>query len=109
METALSTLNEENLRTLVIVVAIAGAFIWQNTKLEKRFIDQDRKSDERFSDFEKNLSKSLDQRFDWFYQQLKLNDFAHLNNAISKLTFILEKNGFLKREDREHINSKLDK
>jgi hypothetical protein len=44
-----------------------------------------------------------------FHEQLKSNDFAHLNSTIEALTFTLEKNGFLKREDKEYIDSRLDK
>jgi len=95
-------LNEENIRTLVILVAIAYASFWQTNRLEKRL---DEKMDKRFNE----QNDKIDKKFDSFYQQLKTNDFAHLNNAISELTFILEKNGFLKTSDREHINSKLDK
>jgi len=106
-------LNEDNIRTLVILVAIACVSIWQTNRLEKRL---DAKMDKKFDEMDKKfetkidaIDKSIDKRFDSFYQQLKTNDFAHLNNAISELTFILEKNGFLKVSDREHINSKLDK
>jgi len=95
-------LNEENIRTLVILVAIAYASFWQTSRLEKRL---DEKMDKKF----KEQDEKIDKRFDSFYQQLKTNDFAHLNDAIGELTFILEKNGFLKTSDREHINSRLDK
>jgi tetrahydromethanopterin S-methyltransferase subunit G len=47
---------------------------------------------------------SLGKRID----DLKYNDFAHLNNTIEALTFTLEKNGYLKREDKEYIDSRLD-
>jgi len=102
-------LSEDNVRTLVILVAIACASIWQekrlDAKMDKRFNEMDKKFEVKID----AIDKSIDKRFDSFYQQLKTNDFAHLNNAISELTFILEKNGFLKVSDREHINSKLDK
>jgi len=106
-------LNEDNIRTLVTLVAIACAAIWQTNRLEKRL---DAKMDKRFDEMDKKfeakvdaIDRSIDKRFESFYQQLKTNDFAHLNNAINELTFVLEKNGFLKTSDREHINSKLDK
>jgi hypothetical protein len=105
MEFLSMVLSEDNIRTLVIIVAMACGFIWQekkfDTKMDKRFNEYDAKMDKKFD--------TIDKKFDSFYQQLKTNDFAHLNNAISELTFILEKNGFLKVSDREHINSKLDK
>jgi len=84
-------LNEENIRTLVILIAIAYASFWQTNRLEKRL---DEKMDKRFNE----QNEKIDKKFDSFYQQLKTNDFAHLNNAIGELTF-----------DREHINSRLDK
>ncbi|GBU24879.1 hypothetical protein R83H12_01514 [Fibrobacteria bacterium R8-3-H12] len=84
-------LSEENIRTLVILVAIVGAAIWQTNKLEKK------------------LDEKMDKKLDDFYVKLKTNDFAHLTNAISELTFILEKNGFLKTSDMNHINSRLEK
>jgi len=40
-------------------------------------------------------------------KELKSNDLAHLNNTIEALTFTLEKNGFLNREDKDYINSRL--
>jgi len=116
-------LSEDNMRTLVTLVAIAVASIWQANRLEKRL---DEKMDKRFNEQDKkfeaidrkfeaidrkfeDLEIKIDKKFDSFYMQLKTNDFAHLNNSVSELTFILEKNGFLKQSDREHINSKLDK
>jgi hypothetical protein len=41
--------------------------------------------------------------------ELKYNDFAHLCNTIEALTFTLEKNGYLKREDKEYIDRRLEK
>jgi predicted nuclease with TOPRIM domain len=147
-------LNEENIRTLVILVTIVCGVIWQNNqfdkkmdeKLDKRFNEYDKKMDNKFETIDnkfetidkrfeaidkkfdaidkrfdaidnrfvsidkrfEDLDVKMDNKFDSFYKQLKTNDFAHLNNAIGELTFILEKNGFLKTVDREHINSKLD-
>jgi len=105
MEFLSMVLSEDNIRTLVILVAIACASIWQekrlDAKMDKRFNENDAKMDKKFD--------AIDKRFDSFYQQLKTNDFAHLNDAIGELTFILEKNGFLKTSDMNHINSKLDK
>jgi len=38
---------------------------------------------------------------------LKNNDFAHLKSTIEALTYALEKNGSLKREDKEYVDSRL--
>jgi hypothetical protein len=90
-------LSEENIRTLVTLVAIACGIIWLNGQFDK-------KMDKKFNEYDEKMDKKLDD----FHVKLKTNDFAHLNNAICELTFLLEKNGFLKTSDREHINSKLD-
>jgi hypothetical protein len=58
---------------------------------------------------EKKIDTKMDEKLAAFHAQLKANDFAHLNNTIEALTFTLEKNGFLKREDKEYIDGRLDK
>jgi len=40
-------------------------------------------------------------------KELKSNDLAHLNNTIEALTFTLEKNGFLQKEDKEYVDRRL--
>ena len=62
----------------------------------------------RIDEVESSLSKQIDEKLLAFHTQLKANDFAHLNSTIEALTFTLEKNGFLKREDKEYIDSRLD-
>lgn len=166
METVFGILNEENVRTLVILVAMACWAIWQNIQfdkkidkrlaeyddkmdkrfegidkrfeaidrkfdaidrkfdaidrkfeaVDKRFGDIEIKFDKKFEDFEKrqderfaDFEKKQDQRFDWFYQQLKLNDFAHLNNAIESLAFVMKKNNLIDSDDSNFIASKLEK
>jgi len=60
-------------------------------------------------DLAKSLEKSIDEKLGTFHAQLKANDFNHLNNTIEALTFTLEKNGYLKREDKEYIDTRLDR
>jgi hypothetical protein len=101
-------LSAENIRTLVTLVAIATVGVWLDRRFDKKM---DEKLDKRFNEYDKKMDdkfEAIDKKFDSFYLQLKTNDFAHLNNAICELTFILEKNGFLKTSDMAHINSKLD-
>jgi len=70
----------------------------------------------------KGLDYSLNKRIDGVdkridevetsIRQLKTNDFAHLNNTINKtikaLTFTLEKNKLLEKEDKEFVDSMLE-
>jgi len=51
----------------------------------------------------KELSFSVNKRID----DLKYNDFAHLNSTIEALTYALEKNGSLKTEDKDYVDSRL--
>jgi len=55
------------------------------------------------------LEKKMDEKLVAFHAMLKANDFAHLNNTIEALTFTLEKNGFLNKEDKKYIDTRLDK
>jgi len=51
-----------------------------------------------------SLLKAMDEKINAFHNHLKVNDFAHLNNTIEALTFMLEKNKFLEKEDKEYID-----
>jgi hypothetical protein len=67
---------------------------------EKRISGVELSLGKRIDGVEFSLGKRID--------DLKYNDFAHLCNTIEALTFTLEKNGYLKREDKEYIDSRLD-
>jgi len=77
--------------------------------LNKRIDDLDRKIDCVEQSLLKAMDEKIEARLSAFYVQLKTNDFAHLNNAIEALTFTLEKNKFLAREDKEYIDGRLDR
>jgi len=79
--------NAENVRMLIILAF--GYFLYLSLKGKVKHM----------------ISEKLNE----FHTQLKANDFAHLNNTIEALTFTLEKNGYLKREDKEYIDTRLDK
>ncbi|MCL2102151.1 MAG: hypothetical protein FWH22_10625 [Fibromonadales bacterium] len=87
MEVVLNMLNEENLRTLVILVAMVCGFIWLNTQFDKK----------------------MDKKLEDFHVKLKTNDFAHLNASIEALTYVLKKNNLIDSDDANFIGSKLDK
>ena len=86
--------NAENVRMLVILAFGFCGYIFIKSQMK---------------DMKYSLLKAMDEKLNAFHAQLKANDFAHLNNTIEALTFTLEKNGFLKREDKEYIDGRLDK
>ncbi|MDR2582347.1 MAG: hypothetical protein LBC75_02575 [Fibromonadaceae bacterium] len=55
------------------------------------------------------IEKKIDEKLVAFHTMLKTNDFAHLNQTIEALTFTLEKNGFLDKEDKKYIDTRLDR
>jgi len=58
----------------------------------------------------RELSTVLNARIDGVKRDindLKHNDFAHLNATIEALTYALEKNGSLKHEDKKFVDSRL--
>jgi len=117
-------LNAENVRMLVLLVFGFAGYVMLKTSFEKRLDDRlgglaavlnkriddlDRKIDRVESSLLKAMDEKIDAKLSAFYAQLKVNDFAHLNSAIEALTFTLEKNKFLAREDKEYIDSRLDR
>ncbi len=116
-------LNAENGRMLAIVVLgylgymrIIGQMKDMGYSSEKKMDALDRKIDgvesslnRRIDGLESLLDRKIDEKLIAFHALLKTNDFAHLNHTIEALTFTLEKNGFLKREDKEYIDSRLDR
>jgi hypothetical protein len=63
----------------------------------------------KIGEMEASLLKAMDEKINAFHSHLKSNDFAHLNNTIEALTFTLEKNKFLEKEDKEYIDKRLDR
>jgi len=92
MESILNTIfSTENVRTLATLVSIFSCFVWLKTSITSVH--------RRIDGVENSLNKRID--------DLKHNDFAHLNNTIEALTYALEKNGSLKKEDKEYVDSRL--
>jgi exonuclease VII large subunit len=87
------------------------------SKLEKKIDSVESNLENMIHNVESSLLKTIDEKiafanqslYTQLYTQLKNNDFKHLNDTIEALTFTLEKNGFLKREDKEYIDGRLDK
>jgi uncharacterized protein YPO0396 len=136
MESALNIiLSTENVRTLAIIASVICSAVWFKVSLEKKIDRLDRKIDsveaslnKRIDEVEASLNKridnleiSLNKRIDEVeaslhkrIDELKYNDFAHLSsdfahlmNAFKALTYVLEKNGSLSREDKEYVDSQL--
>jgi len=85
MESILNLIfNAENVRMLVILAFVYCGYMLMRSQM-------------------KEMGHSLNKRID----ELKYNDFAHLNNTIEALTYALEKNGSLKKEDKEYVDSRL--
>jgi len=80
-------LNAENVRMLLLMVFGFTCYVQLKT----------------------SLLKAMDEKINAFHSHLKANDFAHLNNTIEALTFMLEKNKFLEKEDKEFIDRRLDR
>jgi len=113
-------LNAENMRVLVLLVFGFTCCVLLKTSFEKKLgyvensihkrIDGVEVSlNKRIDGVETSLLKAMDEKISAFHSHLKANDFAHLNNTIEALTFMLEKNKFLEREDKEYIDRRLDR
>jgi len=116
-------LNMENGRMLALAVLGYLGYMKLNDRikdgdrlLEKKLDGLDCKIDgveaslnKRIDGLESSLDKKIDEKLVAFHALLKANDFAHLNQTIEALTFTLEKNGFLKSEDKQYIDTRLDK
>jgi len=98
METVNLIFNAENVRMLVILAfGFCGYMLIKSQMKDIKYF------------LLNAMDEKMDAKLNAFHAQLKANDFAHLNNTIEALTFTLEKNGFLKREDKEYIDGRLDK
>ncbi|MDR2553873.1 MAG: hypothetical protein LBC64_00465 [Fibromonadaceae bacterium] len=125
MEKIVELLTGENVRVMALMATIICSYVLLRSQtkgleysLGKRIDALDKKVDgvesslnKRIDGVESSLLKAMDEKIDLklaaFHAQLKANDFAHLNATIEALTFTLEKNKFLEKEDKEYIDSRL--
>jgi len=89
--------SEENVRTLLLLVAIGLVANWQMRTFRQEM-----------NNLGMALRREMDERFVAFHKQLKENDFHHLNETIRALTFTLQKNKIIEPMDKEFIDSRLD-
>jgi hypothetical protein len=102
-------LNAENVRMLVLLVFGFCGYVMLKTSFEKKLGCVEASLNKRIDDVESSLLKAMDEKINAFHSHLKANDFAHLNNTIEALTFMLEKNKFLEPADKEYIDKRLDR
>jgi len=113
MESILSLIvNAENGRMLLMLVFGFSGFVWLKTSLEKKMDRLDRKIDGVEVSLRASINElrgEMNSRID----ELKYNDFAHLSsdfahlmNAFKALTYVLEKNDTLSKEDKEYVDGR---
>jgi len=101
--------NEANVRLLVTLAFVSCAYMFIRGQMKD--MGHSIKSDlaamsKRIDGMEASIKSELvaiHGRID----ELKHNDIAHLNGTIEALTYALEKNGSLKHEDKEYVDSRL--
>jgi len=97
--------NAENVRMLLLMVFGFACYVLIKSQMK----GLEYSLNKRIDDVEVSLLKAMDEKINAFHSHLKANDFAHLNNTIEALTFTLEKNKFLEKEDKEYIDRRLDR
>jgi hypothetical protein len=103
MESVLSIMfSAENVRMLVMLVFGFSCFIWLKTSFEKKIDSVESSLNKRIGGVEDSLNKRID-GVEASIRDLKNN----LNGTIEALTYALEKNGSLAREDKEYVDSRL--
>jgi len=108
--------NAENVRMLMLMVLGYCGYLKLKSQirgteysLNKRIDSVEASLNRRIDSVEASLLRAMDEKISAFHTHLKANDFAHLNNTIEALTFTLEKNRFLEKEDKEYIDRRLDR
>ncbi|MDR2594435.1 MAG: hypothetical protein LBC87_06680 [Fibromonadaceae bacterium] len=103
MESVLNLIvNAENVRMLVLLVFGFSGYVLMRSQMKEmgHSIKELRVTlNGRIDELRGTLNGRID--------ELKHNDIAHLNSAIEALTYALEKNGSLKHEDKEYVDSRL--
>jgi len=85
METVNLIFNAENIRMLVILAfGFCGYMVIKS----------------QMKDMKYSLLKAMDEKLNAFHVQLKVNDFAHLNNTIEALLLRLKRMGSLRGKIR---------
>jgi len=102
-------INRENVRMLVIIAFVCCGYVLINSKIDAVEVSLGKRIDavdKRIDGVEASLGKRID-GVESSIKELKYNDLAHLSNALEALTYALEKNGSLKKEDKAFVDSRL--
>ncbi len=98
METVLNmVIDPDNVRMVLMVVLGWSGFVLINSKISN--LRGELKGD--ISELRGELTDKIN--------ELKHNDIAHLYGSIEALTYALEKNNILTRDDKEYVDSRLTK
>jgi len=125
METVLNfVLTHAGSLTVLLQSAICiSGFVWIKTSSDRKIDGLDHKIDMVESSLTASIKgqidgldhkidmveSSLHRRIDGVeasIKELKHNDFAHMNNTMESLTYVLEKNGALTQEDKKYIDDR---
>jgi hypothetical protein len=99
MESVLEILfSAENIRMLVLLVfgfsgyvLIKGQMKGLEYSLDKKIDGVEASLNKKIDSVEKSLLKAMDEKVDAFHNQLKSNDFKHINDTIEALTFTIHR------------------
>ena len=93
-------------RMLVTLAFVCSGYVLMRSQMK----EMSNSLNNRIDDLRHNDLAAINKRIDGVeasIRELKHNDFAHLNSTIEALTYALEKNGSLKHEDKEFVDSRL--
>jgi len=94
--------NGENMRLLVTLAFISCGYVFMRSQMKDMGYSLNKQIYDLRVDMNNDLA-TIHRRID----DLKNNDFAHLSSAFEALTYVLEKNSSLSKEDKEFVDSRL--
>jgi hypothetical protein len=105
--------NGENVRLLVILAVGYIGYVRINSRMDRLEYSLNKKIDDLRGELKGEINelrgelKGEINELRGELNELKFNDFAHLSSAFEALTFTLEKNGSLSKEDRDYVVGRL--
>ncbi|MDR2554588.1 MAG: hypothetical protein LBC64_04090 [Fibromonadaceae bacterium] len=103
MESILNLIaNAENVRMLVILAFVSCGYVLLNSRMSRLEYSLNKQIYDLRGDMNSRINELRGEM-----KELKYNDFAHLSSAFEALTYVLEKNSLLSKEDKEFVDSRL--